>query len=69
MASLTDSPCGQSGLYKIYANVNILATQALFVMKFSPYSLKITQITIILNYYQMLFQYGKNLPQIPIKVL
>ena len=24
--------------YKIYANIDILATQALFVMKFSPYT-------------------------------
>ena len=27
---------------KIYANIDILATQALFLMKISPYTLKVT---------------------------
>ena len=35
-------------LRDLYANIDILETQSLFVMKFSPYTLKIKQITIII---------------------
>ena len=40
--------------YKFYANIDILATQALFVMKFSPYALKMTPITIIFKLFSNL---------------
>ena len=33
--------------YEIYANIDILATQALFAMKRSPCTLKITQIAVM----------------------
>ena len=47
MISPIDSPHGQSGFSESYANIDVLATQVLFVMKISPYALKITQITIM----------------------
>ena len=41
-------PVDKVDFFEIYSNyINILAMQALFVMKFSPYTLKITQITIM----------------------
>ena len=48
--------------YETYANIDILATQALFVMQFSPYSLKITQITIMFKLFSNLIPIWKNLP-------
>ena len=50
MMSPIDSARGKSGFFfDIYANIDILATKALFVMKFSPYTLKITHKTIACN--------------------
>ena len=46
----------------MYANIDILAAQALFVIEFSPYTLKITQIAIILEYFLNLIPIRKNLP-------
>ena len=50
--------------YEIYANIDIdiLTTQALFVMKFLPYTLKITQITIMFKIFSNPIQIRKNLP-------
>ena len=48
---------------EIYANIDIFAMQALFVMKFSPHTLKITQLTTMFIYlfifFQISFKYGK----------
>ena len=62
MISPIDSPVDKVDYYEIYANIDILATQALFVMKFSPYTLKITQITIMLKLFSNLIPIQKNLP-------
>ena len=45
------------------------ATQALFVVNFSPSTLKITQITIVFKLVSISLQYGKICLQISIKVL
>ena len=47
---------------KIYANIDILAMQALFVMNFSPYTLKIMQITIMFKLFSNLIPMRTNLP-------
>ena len=47
---------------EIYANIDILATQAMFAMKFSSYTLKITQITIVFKLLSNFIPIGKNLP-------
>ena len=44
MISPIDSPVDKVDYYEIYANIDILATQALFVMKFTPYTLKICKL-------------------------
>ena len=49
MISPIDSPVDNVDYYEIYANIDIVAMQALFVVKFSPYTLKIMQITIMLK--------------------
>ena len=46
--------------YEINANINILITQARFVMEFSPYTLKITQITILFEIFSNLQYIVKN---------
>ena len=42
MISPIDSRVDKVDYYKVYANIEILATQALFVVEFSPYTVKIT---------------------------
>ena len=49
--------------YEIYANIDILVTQALFVVKFSPYTLKIMQITIMFKLFLKSYSNTENLPQ------
>ena len=48
--------------YEICANTDILATQSLFVMEFSPYILKIAYITINYELFSNLNSIRKNLP-------
>ena len=69
MISPIDSPRGQSGFSEIYTNIDILATQTLFVKKFSPYTLKIVQITIMFKSFSNLIPIWKKSLQISIKVL
>ena len=40
MISPTDFRVDKVNYYKVSTNMNILATQALFVMEFSPYTVK-----------------------------
>ena len=47
MISPIDSHMDKVDYNVVCANIDILATQALFVMEFSPYTNKITQITIL----------------------
>ena len=62
MISPIDSPVDKVDYYKIYANVDILVMQALFVMKFSQYTLKIMQITIMFKLFSNLIPIQKNQP-------
>ena len=62
MISPIDSLRGQSGFSEIYANIDILAAQPLFVMKFSPFTLKITQIAIMFKLFSNLIPIRENLP-------
>ena len=55
-------PVDKVDFSEIYANVDISATQALFVMKFSPYTLKIKQIAIKFKSFSNLIPIRKNLP-------
>ena len=50
--------------YFIYANISILVTEALFVMKFSPYTEKITEIMILVELFSNLIPTRKNLPPV-----
>ena len=61
MISPVDSPMDKVDYYEIYANINILATQALLVMKFSPYTLKIMQIAVMFKLFSNLIPILKNL--------
>ena len=42
MISPIDSRVDKVDYYEVCANIDILATQALFVMEFSPYTVKVT---------------------------
>ena len=42
MISPMDQPVNKVDYYIVCANISILATQSLFVMEFSPYTVKIT---------------------------
>ena len=55
-------PVDKVDFYEIYANIDILATQVLFLINFLPYTLKITQITIMLKLFSNLIPIRKNLP-------
>ena len=61
MISPVDSPMDKVDYYEIYANINILATQALLVMKFSPNTLKIMQIAVMFELFSNLIPIWKNL--------
>ena len=63
-----DSLVGKVDYYEVCANIDIWATQALFAMKFSLYTVKMTY-TIIFDLFSILFQFGKICLQISIKVL
>ena len=62
MISPIDSPRGQSGFFRDLCNISILATLALFVVKFSPYTLKIMQITIVFKLLSNLIPILKKVP-------
>ena len=62
MTSPIALPVDKVDFSDIYTNIDILTTQALFVMKFLPYTLKITQITIRFNFFSNLNPLRKNLP-------
>ena len=65
MISPIDSPLpDKMDNYEIYANIDILATQAMFVMKVSPYTLKITQTTILLELFLDLIKIQGKVPAV-----
>ena len=57
-----DSPVDKVDCYEIYANIDILATQVLLVMKFLPHTLKITH-TIMCKIIFKSYSNTENLPQ------
>ena len=50
-----DLPVDKVDYYMVCANIGILATQSLFVMEVSPYTVKITSITILYELFENRF--------------
>ena len=62
MISPIDSLVDKVDYYEVCANIDILATQTLFVMEFYPYKVKITLITLIFELFSNLIPRRKNRP-------
>ena len=62
MFSPIDPRLDKVDYYEVCAGIDILAKQELFVMEFSPYTVKITQITMILELFSNLIPMRKNQP-------